>query len=190
MKQADAIDRGFFRQVENGSTVFFPWGLSHRGYVLPDSESEVRARRVVSCFLASVVGIGVWAGHVLAERFEDASPTLPELSAALALPGGLLLMTVAVYAAWAMRFVERCAPSDLQLPRETRLREAAELAEPRKLGWAGLALVLLGAVLWWFKPNTGWVSLLAIAIGIAAVVGSVHLDRIAKASRTRSGGRP
>lgn len=185
MKQSEAIERGFFRQAENGAVVFFPWGLSHRGYVLPDFASETRARRVVSFFLASVIGISVWTGHVLAERFEDMPPTLPDLGSAIVLPGLILLAAITAYAAWATRFVERCSPSDLQLPRETRLREAAELAEPRKLGLAGSVLAVLGALLGWFKPSTAWVSLPAIVLGIAVVVAAFHLNRIAKDSRAR-----
>jgi hypothetical protein len=133
--------------------VFFPWGLSHRGYVLPDFASATRPRRVVSCFLVSAIGISVWAGHTLAERFEDTPPTLSDLGSALVLPGSILLVILAAYAAWSTRFVERCAPSDLQLSRENRLGEAAELAEPRKLGLAGSVLAVLGALLWWGKPR-------------------------------------
>lgn len=185
MKGSQAIERGFFRQVEDGVTIFFPWGLSHRGYSLPDCASETRARRVVSFFLASVIGISGWAGHLLAERFGDVPPTLPDLGSALAFPGLVLLATIAAYAAWAMRFVERCSPSDLQLSRETRLREAAERAEPRKLGLAGSVLAILGALLWWLKPSSTWVSLPAIALGIALVAGGVHLSRIARVSQAR-----
>ena len=40
-------DRGFFREAEDGSPIFYPWGLDHRGYRLPGEEERARALRAV-----------------------------------------------------------------------------------------------------------------------------------------------
>jgi hypothetical protein len=35
------MERAFFREADDGSTVFFPWGLTHRGYQLTDEAAEL-----------------------------------------------------------------------------------------------------------------------------------------------------
>jgi len=40
MERPDPVELNHFRQAPDGSTVFFPWRLTGRGYILPDEKAK------------------------------------------------------------------------------------------------------------------------------------------------------
>jgi hypothetical protein len=176
------IERAFFRQAEDGATVFFPWGLTHRGYRLAGPEDRKKASRAASLLVSSALGIGTWTAYRLQPLLESEANGLAEILAALAVPGAALLLVFLGYWLWAARFVERCSESDLEIPREQRLREAAELASPRKVALIGVVLCGLSAFCIWLQPRAWWLGLLGIALGLGTLFWSRLLARAAAGS--------
>lgn len=181
------IDRAFFREAEDGSVVFFPWGLPHRGYVLRDERDRRRASRAASALVGATIAIGSWTAHRLESLLESAAGETTRILERLGLPGALLLLAIALYWQWAARFVEPLPESGLQLSREDRLREAAELVRPRRLTLIGVAIVALGVCSLWIDPRMGWLAGLAIALGAGLLAWSRVLARAL--ARSRSGDR-
>jgi len=178
------IDRALFREGEDGSTVFFPWGLGHRGYRLPDDAARQRASRAASWLLASVLAIATWTAHALQPLLGGEGGFGAALEA-LAAPAAALVLVLVAYAVWVSRFVERCHESDLRMSPEERLREAAEIAEPGKLAVAGAATCGLSGLLVWLEPGAWWLGALGVAVGVGLVWWSMLLRRAAAES-----GRP
>jgi MFS family permease len=179
MPQERPIERAFFREADDGATIFFPWGLNHRGYRLTDDAAKARATRAASFLISATIGIGVWTAHALQPTFESEGNGLGEVFDAIALPGAAFLLALAAYILWMSRFVERFPESDFRVSREERLREAAELVEPRKIALVGAVLCGLSALLIWLQPHTWWLGLLGVALGIGILLWSAVLRRAA-----------
>jgi hypothetical protein len=174
----DPIERGFFRE-HCGRVLFFPWGLAHRGYELRGDEDRRRARRSASLLVSGTVGLGVWSGHALHEAFGQEWPGFDLLLRELLVPSLGLLLLLALYAAWAVRFTESLRPSDHRVSREQRLREAAALAAPRKLVLIGLVVGAMGGLLIWLQPGSWWLGSLGVLLGAGLVIWSSLLRRAA-----------
>jgi len=179
MPQPRPIDLGFFRESEDGASVFFPWGLSHRGYLLDGEAARQKASRGPSFLIGSTVGIGVWTAHALEPLVESEATGLAEILGALVAPGAALLLVFVCYSLWVWRFVERFPESDLQVSREERLREAARLGAPWKVALAGVSVCALSILLVWLEPRAWWLCLLGLAIGVSALLWSFVLKRAA-----------
>jgi hypothetical protein len=177
MPDSQPIDRALFREAEDGTTVFFPWGLTHRGYRLTDDAAKKKATRAGSFLFGSVIAIGTWTAYALQPTLESGGAR--EVLGALAAPGAALLLVIASYFLWASRFVEQFPESDLEVSREERLREAAKLAEPWKLALVGVVTCGLSALLVWLEPKTWWLGLLGAALGVGLVWWSSLLKRAA-----------
>jgi len=182
MPEQRPIDRAFFRQTQHGAVVFFPWGLTHRGYQLPDESTKRRAARAGSMLVSSTVAIGTFTAYALQPLFESDANGLTETLRVLAAPGAALLLVVFSYWLWVSRFVERLPESDLKVSREERLREAAEVASPRKVALIGVIVCGLGAFLIWLQPHAWWLGLLGIALGVGALFWSSLLKHAAARS--------
>lgn len=172
------IDRAFFRRTESGATVFFPWGLPHRGYELTDDAARAKASRATSLLIGATLGIAAFAAHRLERVLESEAPGFAEVAGALAVPGAAIASVLLVYAWWVGRFVERFPESPLRVSREERLREAAELAKPWQVALMGVALCALGLVAVWLKSEAWWVGVLAVVLGAGLVGWSVVLARV------------
>jgi hypothetical protein len=177
------IDRAFFREAPDGSTVFFPWGLTHRGYRLADDAARRSASRAASLLLSSVMAIGVWTAHVLEPTLESEPAGLSQTLTALVAPGAALALVIAGYWLWASRFLEHCPESDLRVSRDERLREAAELASPRKVALVGMLGVGLSALLVVLEPRAWWLGLLGVASSLAVLAWARVLRRAAAPRR-------
>ncbi len=180
MPKTPPIERAFFREAEDGATVFFPWGLTHRGYRLDGPEARKKASRATSLLLGSVIAIGTWTAHALQPLLQHEAHAR-EVLERLAAPGAALVLVLFAYTLWASRFVERFPESDLQVSRDERLREAAALAEPRKVTVVGVVLGGLGALLIRLQPHAWWLGVLAIALGAGMLLWSSVLRRAAAA---------
>jgi hypothetical protein len=190
MAEPSAVDRGFFRTAEDGTTVFFPWGFDHRGYRLPDPEARKRASRAVSLLFAAAIAIGTWAASLLEPFLEEGSGSASEILGALALPGAVLAAAFAAYWLWVTRFVETLHESDLRVSREERLREAAAAAEPRKLAGVGLVLCGLSALLIGLQPHAWWLGLLGIVLGAGLTLWSRRLRFYVRSHEAAEENRP
>jgi hypothetical protein len=179
MPEQQPFERGFFREADDGTTVFFPWGLTHRGYQLSDEAAKKKASRAASLLIGSVIGIGTWIAHALQSILEFEEADLAEILVALAAPGAALLLAFVSYWLWISRFVEQFPDSDLKVSRDERLREAAELVEPWRIALIGVVICGLSALLIWLQPRAWWLGLLGVALGIGALLWSSLLKRAA-----------
>jgi hypothetical protein len=179
MPKQQPIERAFFREADDGTTVFFPWGLTHRGYQLTDDDAKKKASRAASLLLGSVIGIGTWIAYALQPILESEGAGLTEILNALAAPGAALLLAFVLYSLWISRFVEQFPDSDLKVSREERLREASEVVEPWKVALIGVVLSGLSTLLIWLQPRAWWLGLLGVALGLGALLWSSLLKRAA-----------
>jgi hypothetical protein len=177
--QERPIERAFFREAEDGATIFFPWGLNHRGYRLTDDAAKTRAARAASFLISATIAIGVWTARALQPILESEGNGLAEVLDAIALPGAAFLLALVAYTLWISRFVERFPESDFRVSREERLREAAELVEPWKIALVGAVLCGLSALFVWLQPHTWWFGMLGVALGIGVLLWSAVLRRAA-----------
>jgi hypothetical protein len=177
MVQQPPIERAFFRETEDGATVFFPWGLTHRGYQLADQGARKKASRAASMLFSSAIGIGTWTAYRLQPLLESEGHGPREILWVLFAPGAALLLVVLSYWAWVSRFVEGLPESDLKISREQRLRDAAELAGPRKVALVGVSLSGLSAFLIWLEPHAWWLGSIGVVLGLGALFWSHLLER-------------
>ena len=177
MPEQRPIDRAFFRESNDGTTVFFPWGLTHRGYRLTSDTAKKKASRAASFLVSSPVAIGVWTAHALMPIVESEGNGLTEILGVLEAPGIALILVLVSYSLWVSRFVERFPESDLRFSREERLREAAKLVEPWKVALIGVIVCGLSALLIWLQPRAWWLGFLGVALGVGALLWSSLLKR-------------
>jgi hypothetical protein len=174
------IERAFFREAEGGETVFFPWGVAHRGYRLTDPGARKKAARAASTLVSATIAIGTWTAYALEPWLKSEAGSPSEILGILAAPGAALSLVVFSYWLWASRFVESLPESDLKLSREERLRQAAELARPGGVALVGIVLCGLSGLLIWLQPHAWWLGLLGVALGIGALFWSSLLKRAAR----------
>jgi hypothetical protein len=183
MPETPPIERTFFRPADDGTTVFFPWGLAHRGYVLRSEADRRQASRASSLLIGATVGIGAWAAQALQPLVVASDGVGPgEILRALLWPGAALALAFLGYFLWASRFVEGLAASGLQISREERLREAAQRVAPWQVAAAGVGVAGAGGLLIWLEPGAWWLGLLGLATGIGIVVWASLLHRAASRS--------
>lgn len=177
MEEREPIERAFFREADDGTTIFFPWGLAHRGYRLTGEGAKAKASRAASWLLGSVIGVGTWIAYALQPILDLEEAGLTDVLSSLAAPLTVLLLALVAYALWVSRFVEQFPDSDLRFSREERLREASDAVEPRKVALIGIATCGMSALLIWIQPRSWWLGLLGVALGIGALYWSSLLKR-------------
>ena len=148
------------RESNDGTTVFFPWGLTHRGYQLTGDTAKKKASRAASFLVGSPIAIGVWTAHALMPIVESEGNGLTEILGVLVAPGIALILVLVSLLLWVSRFVERFPESDLKFSREERLREAAKLVR-------GVGKVALRSESSWLRPLSAFLHL-APAAGMVA----------------------
>ncbi|MBW2312951.1 MAG: hypothetical protein JRH10_02085 [Deltaproteobacteria bacterium] len=181
MAEQPPIERAFFREDEDGIPVFFPWGMTHRGYRLTEDGAREKAARAGSLLIGATVVVGTWTAYALQPLLEPGAEAagLSEILGAVAGPLAVLALALFGYAWWASRFVERFLESSLVVSREERLREAAEFASPWKIATIGLILAGTSAILIKIQPGAWWIGLLGVALGLGILVWSSVLRRAA-----------
>lgn len=179
MPEQQPIERAFFREADDGTTVFFPWGLAHRGYQITGDAAMKKASRAASLLLGSVIAIGTWTAHALQPILESEEAGLAEVLDVLAAPGAALLLIFVAYSLWISRFVEQFPESDLKVTREERLREASKVVEAWKVALIGVVLCGFSALLIWLQPRAWWLGLLGVALGFGALLWSSLLKKAA-----------
>ena len=65
----DGLSTGPFKRNKSGQTVFYPWGIAGRGYVIPDEATEARLRKFVrssmQLSIPAIIGAQVVSGPAL-----------------------------------------------------------------------------------------------------------------------------
>jgi len=166
MAKTPPIERALFREGPDRSIVFFPWGLSQRGYRLPDEAAKRKATRAVSLVFGCTMAIGTWTAYRLQPLVEPDGPGASGLLGVLAVPVLLIAATMLGYWLRVSRLIEGAQASDLQISREAQLREAAELVNPREIALAGAALAVLSAVTIFIAPYGWWIGALGVGLGL------------------------
>jgi len=160
--------------------VYFPWGLSHRGYRLADPAARRKAVRAASLLVGATVAIGAWTAHRLQPLLE---PGAGGGLGVLVAPALLMALAIAGYALRVSRLVEGAAESDLQVPREQQLREAAELVDTRQVGLIGGLLAAMSGVAVWLQPQAWWLGAVGVAAGLGIVAWAFVLHRAERVER-------
>jgi hypothetical protein len=185
MAKPPPIERAIFREGPDGSTVYFPWGLSRRGYRLPDEALRTKAVRATSLLMGCTMAIGTWTAYRLQPLVEpDAAAGPGDWLGVLVVPALMMAAVVLGYALRVWQLVEGAQESDLQVSREEQLREAADLVNPRELTLAGAVLAVMSGAVVFIAPQAWWMAALGVAIGLSTVYWS-HVLRRAK--RTAAG---
>ena len=179
MEQQSPLERGFFREAEDGAPIFFPWGTAHRGHRLPGRDAKRRALRAVALLFTSVAGVGAWTAQALQPLLRSESPSGERIAGVLALPGAVLVLALAAYALWAVRFVESFPAIAPAVSREERLRDAARAVPPWKIFLVGLILAALSGLVAWLRPQVWWFAWLGIVLGVGLAVWSRVVARVA-----------
>jgi len=180
------IDRALFRPSADGATVFFPFGLAHRGYRLPDDAAKEKAARAASLLVGVTLAIGTWTAYRLQDLFDAGPSGGAGLLGALGAPAAAMALAIACYWLWATRFVEGLPESDLRVSRADRLRGAAEVSDPRAVAAIGVSIAAMGGLLTWLEPRAWWLGMAGVAIGVALLCWSAALGRAASAAHARS----
>jgi len=178
MADERAFERAFFRQTADGGEVFFPWGLEHRGYRITDDATRRKASRAAGFLIRSVVAIGVGTAYVLNSAFESDVTDLAGILRTLAIPGAALALCLGGYVLRVTRLVERMVESDLVVTRDDRLREAAALADPRKIELIGVVTAAMSGLVIWIEPRGWWLGLLGVGVGVGLFVWGLHVARV------------
>ena len=187
MKRPDPVELNHFRQAPDGSTVFFPWRLTGRGYILPDTKAKRSALRVtralyVSIFVAAGLAFAV-VRHGVPIREVDFADFFHVLVLALL----FALVPLGFYVLWLLRVIYDLPPSDFHLSRE-ELRVQALANVPRKDMRKGVvasaAMLAACLVVAWIDPSHRWLG----AVGVVVFGGlGLLFASILRASRETPG---
>jgi hypothetical protein len=130
MGYLDAVTSGYFKTTQDGSKLFFPWGVSGRGYVVASEQHFERLQRQFKFFwaLSFVLIIG--------------SSSLPPHWGAFAI-GALVIV---YYAIWMQFLLRRLRPSQERLSLKESMAAVARAHSDRSL-WLSVigALAFVGA---------------------------------------------
>ena len=167
MKRPDPVELNHFRQAPDGSTVFFPWRLTGRGYILPDEKAKRSALRMTNALYVSIfVAAGVAYAVVL-----DGVPILEvdfaDFCHVLVLALLFMLVPLAFYVLWLLRVIYDLSPSDFHLSREELKVQAltnVQRNEIRKGLFASAAMLAACLGVAWIDPSHRWLGALGIVL--------------------------
>jgi hypothetical protein len=187
MERPDPVELNHFRQAPDGSTVFFPWRLTGRGYILPDEKAKRSAMRITRALYVSIfVAAGLAVATTGAEgpvREVDFADFFRVLVLALL----FALVPLGFYVLWLLWVIYDLPPSDFHLSRE-ELRVQAFANVPRKdmrRGiYASAAMIAACLVVAWVDPSHRWLG----AVGVVVFGGlALFFAWILRASRETLG---
>jgi hypothetical protein len=173
------LEKALFRTTDDGRLIYFPWGLTSRGFRLPDADAKKPAIRAASILLVAVLAIATWTAEVL-QPFLEAEPSQAFSGRALIGPTIALAVVVVGYYWWTARYVEDLPESSFKISRQERLREAARLAEPWKVVAVGAITVVLSLLLVWLRAGAAWLGLAGFLVGVGLIWWGLLLKRSMK----------
>jgi hypothetical protein len=183
MRRRDIVEFNHFRQAPDGTTVFFPWRLAGRGYILPDEKAKRSALRVVRTFYVSILVAASLAYAVVRHDVPIREVGFADFVHVIVLALLFALVPLAFYALWLVRVIYDLPPSDLRLSRAA-LKAQALANVPRRDMRRGIfaSAVLTAACLGvaWFDPSRHWLG----AVGLVVFGGlGILFARVLRASR-------
>jgi hypothetical protein len=187
MKRPDPVELNHFRQAPDGSSVFFPWRLTGRGYILPDEKAKRSAMRMTRALYASIFVAAGLAYAVAQDGVPIREVDFADFCRLLVLALLFALVPLGFYALWLLRVIYDLPPSDFRLSRE-ELKLQALANVPRKdmrmgvFASAAMVAVCLGVA--WIDPSHLWLG----AVGVVLFGGlGLSFARILRASREALG---
>jgi hypothetical protein len=167
MKRPDPVEFSHFRQAPDGSTVFFPWRLTGRGYILPDANAKRSAMRMmravyVSTFVAAGLAFAVVRTDVPIHEADFAY-----FFHVLVLALLFMLVPLGFYVLWLVRAIYDLPPSDFHLSREElRFQVLANVPrnDMRKGVFASAAMLAACLGVAWIDPSHRWLGALGIVL--------------------------
>jgi len=167
MKRRDLVELNHFRQAPDGSSVFFPWRLTGRGYILPDEKAKRSAMRMtralyVSIFVAAGLAFAV-IRHGVPIREVDFADFCHVLGMALL----FALVPLGFYVLWLLRAIYDLPHSDFRLSREELKLQAlanAPRKEMRKGVFASAAMLAACLGVAWIDPSHRWLGAVGIVL--------------------------
>jgi hypothetical protein len=187
MERPDPVEFNHFRQAPDGSTIFFPWRLTGRGYILPDAKAKRSAMRMLSAVYVSVFVAAGLAYAVARHGVPIREVEFADFFHMLVLALLFALVPLGFYVLWLLRAIYDLPPSDFHLSRE-ELRAQALVHVPRNDMRKGIfaSAVMLAACLGvaWVDPSHRWLG----AVGIVVFGGlGLLFARTLRASRKTGG---
>jgi hypothetical protein len=187
MERPDLVELNHFRESPDGSTVFFPWRLTGRGYILPDDRAKRSASRIVRALYMSIFVAAGLAFAVVRNGVPIHEVDFADFVRMFVLGLLFVLVPLGFYVLWLVRTITDLPPSDFRLSRE-ELRIQAFANVPRKEMRKGIfaSAVMIAACLGvgWFDPAHRWLG----AVGIVVFGGlGLLFARALRASRETLG---
>lgn len=178
MEEPKPIERALFRETEDGRTVYFPWGLTGRGFRLTEERTKKSALRAASLLLGSVLAIAAWTAQVLQPLTGPEAEPFSSVAPSLAGPLAALFVVLIGYYLWTSRLVESLPETSFQVSRDERLREAAKLVRPWKITAIGLITIVMSGLVIWLDAGVLWLGLAGLFVGIGLIWWSLQLKRV------------
>jgi Na+/H+ antiporter NhaD/arsenite permease-like protein len=187
MERPDPVELNHFRQAPDGSTVFFPWRLTGRGYILPDEKAKRSALRMTRALYVSIFVAAGLAFAVAQQGVPIQEVDFADFCRMLFLALLFALVPLCFYVLWLLRVIYDLPPSDFHLSRE-ELRVQALANVPRKEMRRGVlasaAMLAACLVVALVDPSHRWLG----AVGILVFGGlGLFFAWILRASREKLG---
>jgi hypothetical protein len=167
MKRPDPVEFNHFRQAPDGSTVFFPWRLTGRGYILPDAKAKRSAMRMTRALYSSVfVAAGIAYAVVLGDvPIRETGPA--DFFHVLVVALLFALVPTGFYLLWLVRTIYDLPPSDFRLSREElKVQAFANMSrrEMRKGVFASAAMTAVCLGVAWAAPSHRWLGAVGVVV--------------------------
>ena len=194
MRRRDIVEFNHFRQAPDGTTVFFPWRLVGRGYILPDEKAKRSALRMVRTLYASIFVAASLAYGVVRHDVPIREVGFADFVHVIVLALLFMLVPLGFYALWLVRVIYDLPHSDLQLSRAA-LKAQALANLPRsdmRKGVFGSAVLIAASVgVAWVDPSHRWLGAVGLVLfGGLGILFAWALRASRKAPRDEASTRP
>ena len=183
MKRPDPVELNHFRQAPDGSTVFFPWRLTGRGYILPDEKAKRSALRMTNALYVSIFVAAGLAFAVVRHGVPIREVDFADFVHMIVLGLIFTLVPLGFYVLWLIRVIYDLPPSDFHLSRqELKVQALANVPrkEMRRGVYASAAMLAACLGVAWIDPSHRWLG----AVGLVVFGGlGLFFASILRASR-------
>jgi len=167
MRRAEIVELNHFRRAPDGTTIFFPWRLGGRGYILPDEKTKRSAMRVMRTLYVSIFVAAGLAYSVVRRDVPIRDVGVADFLHMIVLALLFTLVPLGCYVLWLLRVICDLPHSDLQLSRE-ELKAQALRNVPRSdmrkgiFASAVMTAVCLGVA--WVDPSHRWLGAVGLLL--------------------------
>jgi hypothetical protein len=167
MTRPDPVELNHFRQAPDGSSVFFPWRLTGRGYILPDEKAKRSAMRITRALYVSMFVAAGLAFAVVRQGVPIREVDFADFCHLLGMALLFALVPLGFYVLWLLRVIYDLSPSDFHLSREELKVQAltnVQRNEIRKGLFASAAMLAACLGVAWIDPSHRWLGALGIVL--------------------------